>query len=341
MEPFQFSKEAQWLAMSCLQKSIRRGLPEVATAYADRMWDVSKSYLLYRLSIVALEDIGIANFPLVNSFLATEIKKDKIEQAGGKEYVLQVVADMANSPKDRSACDLTWLASGSLGGEPSSELSPLLEEVRSNWKVLGGKILKQDGVDIEKHDPESLAEHVKLVGASDEATLATLYGAKIQREPHCLAIGICERLMKDEEEINMGKWRTGDVINMPTQPDCYYHDEQAQTLWLNHGVDGHTREGQKALYAWLRMHPSYNFPIAKHLLFRVEGGEVSHRLFYPSAVNIMHWANAHHPELYGQDAVDGIKAFKQEFQSYEELRQRNIPWKMVRPAGFEPATPRL
>jgi len=57
-------------------------------------------YRICRLSIIAVEDIGIANIPLIHDFLKTEIRKDNINDMGGKNYVLSIVDLMAKSPKD-------------------------------------------------------------------------------------------------------------------------------------------------------------------------------------------------------------------------------------------------
>ena len=55
------------------------GYVDLALTYAEELYDLERSYLLYRLSI-----IGLGNVKAVNDFISTEIKKDSILERGGE-----------------------------------------------------------------------------------------------------------------------------------------------------------------------------------------------------------------------------------------------------------------
>ena len=92
----ELTKEDKWLLVSCLQKSVRKGFVDLAIDYASKLYDLERSYLVYRLSIIAVEDVGLGNLSLVNEFMDTEIKKANIEDKGGKQYVLDITAHLAD-----------------------------------------------------------------------------------------------------------------------------------------------------------------------------------------------------------------------------------------------------
>ena len=106
-----FDKDKKWLAISCLQKSIRSGLVDLSEKYARRLYEVDRGYLLYRLSIIALEDISIANLSPVRKLLNTQLKRKEIEALGGVEFVVEIVKSFSSGVKDRTASDISNLSS--------------------------------------------------------------------------------------------------------------------------------------------------------------------------------------------------------------------------------------
>jgi hypothetical protein len=60
-----------WLAMSLMQKAIRRGRPEFALRAAAKLLQDSPARLWRRLCITAYEDIGVADFETVAVVTAT------------------------------------------------------------------------------------------------------------------------------------------------------------------------------------------------------------------------------------------------------------------------------
>lgn len=302
------NKQDKWLLVSCLQKSIRKGYTNLALEYADELYELERAYLLYRLSIIAVEDIGYANLDVVHDFMTTEIKKANIEERGGKDYVMSIVEKLANSPKDRSACDLTYLSafykpptdieSSSLESIFVNREENIVSRLLAGWEVLGNKKQKNPFVQNEVDDIDRFIELNKQITQNEKVLDIIKAGYKFQREPHFIAMGLLDFLYNEESKAGtkVGKFNVGDVIESKLTPVmCGY-----QNRWLIDGLDWHTAEGKRAIYdfvaqrppvvEYLRQFNSNNDFVAQtigSLFFRENGHKVDKRLVYPSAVVIL------------------------------------------------------
>lgn len=301
----------KWILVSCLQKSVRKGYVDLALNYAEQLYDMERAYLLYRLSIIAVEDVGLGNIDVVHDFMSTEIKKAQIEERGGKDYVLNVVEDLASSNKDRSACDLTYLAGFYEGVNKNTEDKSLEQLFLSNdvsvvkrllagWQVLGTKRQKNPFVQKEEDDLERFIElNSKLT--SNQKILEIMRSAyKFHREPHFIALGLLDYLYNNELKAGgkVGNFNIGETMNKTYTPQmCGYNNK-----WLIDGFDWHTAEGKKAIFEFcktdnelIRYLRANTKPIDEEnfahgvgtLLFRENGHCVNARLIYPSAVEIL------------------------------------------------------
>lgn len=114
----------KWLLASQLQKAIRRGKVAVASATASALCRIDPAYVLRRLPVIAYEDIGVANAPLIalvkhttGRLLASPLGNTS-ELAGGLASLL------ASSPKSRTACDiLSFVAASDTSAFITRELS--------------------------------------------------------------------------------------------------------------------------------------------------------------------------------------------------------------------------
>lgn len=98
---------SRWQAASLLQKAIRLGdvartkiaVSSLLTSDPPRLWR--------RLAVIALEDVGLANLPLVGQVMIAARGKTFRRSLGGETRVaLGLAADLASSPKNRAADDL-------------------------------------------------------------------------------------------------------------------------------------------------------------------------------------------------------------------------------------------
>jgi hypothetical protein len=107
-EPLQVSL---WIAMSLLQKAIRRGQQHLALRAAATLLHVSAERLWRRCGCIAFEDVGVADFDTVVIVTAALAGKRFRASLGGEWAVAScIVSKMVHAPKCRAADDLLLAA---------------------------------------------------------------------------------------------------------------------------------------------------------------------------------------------------------------------------------------
>lgn len=329
------TQDHKWLLISCLQKSIRKGFANLAIEYAESLYELDKSYLLYKLSIIALEDIGLGNVEAIFDFMDTEIKKSKIEERGGKSYVLKVVENFANSVKDRSACDLCSLASLS---ETQNELdnesiflsqeAPVVNRLMAGWEILGAQKLKNPLVFNKEDNLEKFMELNKMI-VNDEKILQVMKnGYLIHREPHFIALGLLQSIFTKEKNVKVGKYITGQYV------EKFQYQHMVSENWLLDGIDWHTKEGKSSIHNFAKQKNELSSWFDKNyipndirpnliglLLFRTIGHQVNKRLVYPTAIVIMKLAQKMEFEKMTANQLDYAQTVKIFENCLPELNQ--------------------
>jgi hypothetical protein len=111
-----------WLAMSLMQKAIRRGREDLALRAATTLLKLSPDRLWRRICITAFEDVGIADFDTVAIVTAAMKGKRWRAELGGEWAVASyLVTRTARTIKCRSADDLAFIA----GWHPAFEKARL------------------------------------------------------------------------------------------------------------------------------------------------------------------------------------------------------------------------
>lgn len=325
------TKDDKWVLVSCLQKSVRKGFDDLAGIYAQKLCDLGeRSYLAYRLSIMGVEDLGIAALDEVTPFSNTRIKKAEVDKNGGVEYLVEVAKNFAREKKDRTACDLVTLSQGFIPEEVSLEehkeifLNPEYHEVTralSGWSVLGAKKHKTELIEPgEDRLEEFLKLNEKLLSKSPkkDKILSILEDSyMVHREPHFIVLGLLQSIFEKEKNMIMQNYKTGDFISRD------YVRILAQNYFLVDGVDTHTSQGKTAAYNFLKK-PSLTvewmdknsidyearFNVVKCLSFRAIGQQVNHRLFYPTAAKVMREIQVETLNRYAGKELDTKEALK-------------------------------
>lgn len=97
----------RWVARSCLQKAIRRAEPELAQRALANLFNHDRRATWRALTIIALEDVGVANVDLLAQIVAAQRNRKWREQMGGDWAVMaELVRQMAASEHCQAACDL-------------------------------------------------------------------------------------------------------------------------------------------------------------------------------------------------------------------------------------------
>ena len=107
-DPLQVSP---WIAMSLLQKAIRRGQEHLALRAAATLLHVSPERLWRRCACIVFEDVGLANFETV-ALVTTGMAGKRFRAPLGGEWATAsfLVSKMADAPKCRAADDLLLAA---------------------------------------------------------------------------------------------------------------------------------------------------------------------------------------------------------------------------------------
>jgi len=96
-----------WLAMSVLQKAIRRGREDLALRAAATLLRDAPEKLRRRIGCIAYEDIGVASLEAVGLATVALAGKRHRSALGGEWAVAScIVADLCRAPKCRGADDL-------------------------------------------------------------------------------------------------------------------------------------------------------------------------------------------------------------------------------------------
>ena len=282
-----------WLAMSILQKAIRRGREDLALNAATTLLRDAPDKLWRRIGCIAFEDVGVANLEAVGLTTAALAGKQARAALGGDWAVAScVVAELCRLPKCRAADDLVMVC----------ELHPAHAEARVELPLLTTR---------------ELIAIATGQGAVDKRALALWYALGTDRRPSALVIRPGEpRLVFDSlceagwphsivEVAREGFRRIGEILcplvavlsREPREPSQVQSDELPPETMIGSvpgwAMDVHTRLGRAAFARfletdapsarWVRsnIQPARRVPFFGNIVFRVESGLVANRLRWP------------------------------------------------------------
>lgn len=304
MDKNMFDKNDKWVLASHLQKAIRRGWADEAAWAAEHLVQVDRAYLAYRLSVIAVEDVGAGDLNAIGQFVSDEQKwgARRFNPSKSEEDTQQwkhVASTFANAIKDRTPCEWMacthWLDQFEQDVGPWADLSPIecvdkAYDQTKPWWWRGLMAWRAAGTD--KFPSSMLPE---TPGCWDEwkehapkETLTILQGfGERQREAHPVffPLAVFERLNDPEAKVML--YDCGAILKSGP--------------WLSAALDKHTSEGNKAISHFLRQVPR---PIQEQLksavgydgmseavgrlMFWMEGGKVNRAQHYRLASQISH-----------------------------------------------------
>jgi hypothetical protein len=301
--------ENKWILSSCLQKSIRKGFCQLALQYFHELWDYDSHYAIHILSLVGIEDIGIANIDLLNDFL-NEIIDIKINttQKINQEKMIFFVEKFCNSVKDRSIYDLNLLSVLSENQNIEdleknyidiflNHQETIVNRFLAGWKILESTKIKNPLIaqqEKEKNFESFLHLYEKILPNQNMIELMRkIY--TIYESPYGIGLGLLFYLYQEESknQEKVGKYQVGDFVQNE------YSIRLIQNKWLIDGIDWHTKEGKLAIAEFCKENinlKKLNFSedilqqLVGLLFFRCIGQQLDKRLVYPSAVVIMKMA---------------------------------------------------
>jgi hypothetical protein len=284
-----------WIAMSILQKGIRRGRTDLALQAAATLLTDAPDKLWRRLGGIAFEDIGVADLDTLGLVTAALGGKRMRASLGGEwRTAAMIVEAMAAAPKCRAADDLLM----------SVELHPALADARRNlpalandqlrrfilgfaplqerslglWYLLGSDRRPSKHLAVRRGEPAFVFDVLDELGAPLTAVALAREGFRKTREILCPFVGL---LTVDDDR------PSGPIEDDDLPPETMLGPVPGWAL------DRHTREGRAALGMFLRtgcrtarricllVPAGRRVDVLCSLVFAVEGGLLAKRLRWP------------------------------------------------------------
>lgn len=285
-----------WLATSALQKAIRRGDRRTARTAVSILVEKVPDRLWRRLVVIALEDVGIADLPLVAAILWVSGRAAWRRQQGGEERVAAALVDaLCRARKCRDACDILVVADlhpalaglrQTLTEFDDSELAsmvadpgqPLAGRVLAAWLLAGTEHFPAAQIAPRHGSIRALLDVFDHLGVGADVVDIAAKGATRTQEAHPISLP----LISAQAAIAGGF----EVL-----------EEECPSLgfvagWPSEAVDMHTRPGRRALSRFVsedsrgldrvlsRVEPGRREEIIGTAVFRIEGAAVDRRLTY-------------------------------------------------------------
>lgn len=299
----------RWINASCLQKAIRRNHAQHALMAAGHLLTIAPEYLVRRLAVIAVEDIGIANLPLVSGYLA-EVAVLMKNPAGALPWVERLCA----SAKSRLLCDLSFV------GTTHPDSKKLAFELGWLPPALLWKRLESE--------TDLLTKFVALLQLPHKEVMAWVEGMEG-------GIGLADTIRRAR------RWGAeGMEIGLPLvwreQPSHEVKTNLPQPEMLGgypaYTFDQHTRLGQRAYRAFLHhlpeidLSPRQKLRVVGEIVFALESGLLDREAVFPAheALKPKVW-EAFTPKGYGpEDMAVWVKLVQERLPLLAEHRRQVV-----------------
>jgi hypothetical protein len=284
---------SRWLAMSVLQKAIRRGEEDFALRAAATLLRDAPTAFWRRMYIIAFEDIGVAAPDLVSeaSFLT---KRKRVREIQGGEWASagSLIRRMAQSTKSRAADDLAMIAYAHPGyAEMRIRLSQLGDEDLVDGVVQKTCIIRRMISAWYLMGTDSYRPVMPPRVGNVPALLDALLSTGLDAEDMSLARAVIKRrgeVLPLAYLLLKAQGQTGYRIDTDPGPETRMIGEAPS--WA---FDFHVREGNQAIAAfletdcptaiWMRANIERRLRVKTlgRILFRIENAVVDKRLSWP------------------------------------------------------------
>lgn len=318
-----------WVAMSALQKAVRRGEHDLAQSAAATLLRGAPEKLWRRLGAIAFEDVGVANFDALFSVTCALGGKRLRRQWGGEwRTASALVRLLSEVPKCRAADDLLIAAERhpryrrarrEFSDKPIEELIRIATS-RAAWPVRGIAAWFAIGTDrrpspfMEKRpgNPAALFDALRELGYPHTVVEIAWEGFRKIGEVLCPFTAMLSR----------------EACTAPKE----LHSDELPPGFSIRGVPGfcydqYSREGRRALQgflatdapaaAWVRGHipRERRITFLGDVVFRLDGGLVRNRLSWPTGALLREMVDE---ECYGPSEIFAL--MRQDLRLLEEVR---------------------
>jgi hypothetical protein len=331
LEPLDISP---WLAMSLMQKAIRRGRVDLALGAAATLLRGSPERLWRRICVTAYEDIGVADFDTV-AVVTSALKGKRWRATLGGEWAVAsyLVGRMCRSVKCRATDDLAYVC----------DWHPAYERTR---------------LDLTFRPIPDLLERIAGPGPLPERALALWFAVGTDRyqspvlrerrgEPHSVLDALCEAGFPDcaVEVCREGLRKSGGLLAAllillmrETRPsDRHAEPDDLPGEKFIDGVpcwayDMHVREGNRAMASFMetrcetarwiqdRLPANRRNRFLGGMLFRVESGLVDRRLRWETGDRLRRMSDLEARGLDPQEMAEGYVLLRKDLPVLNDAR---------------------
>jgi len=289
-------KISHWLAMSLLQKAIRRGEGELAQQAAATLLLIAPDRLWRRCGAAAFEEVGVADLQTVSLVTAALAGKRYRATIGGEWKAASYIVDrMVKAPKCRAADDLLLTADShpryqraraELAAKTTSELihiatgdAALPVRGLATWYAVGTHPRQTKHLNARAGEPTGLFDGLCEAGLPHTVVEIAREGFRKIGEPLCSFVALlCPLAMTEASTLQDDEMPPATMVGEVPGWAC----------------DVYTREGRQALQAllqrdcktarWVKGHvpAGQRVNFLGTVVFRVEGGLVRQRARWPT-----------------------------------------------------------
>ena len=325
-----------WLAMSLMQKAIRRGDIPYALRSAATLLENSPDRLWRRLCVTAFEDIGVADTETVSLVMAGLSGKYWRGCNGGDWRIASyLVRRMAKSVKCRSADDLAYIAERHpdfeadrlrLTFEPIPKLldivistAPLPERALALWYAIGTHRCRSDILRTRKGDPHGVLDALCELGFPESLIEVSRSGLAKSGEILVPFVPLLWRELQTSA-------RTVEEISLP-RPKLVGGIPA-------YAYDMHTREGKLAIGLFLKRRsetdrwlkelspPAKRSALLGHMIFRIESACLDRRLRWEAGDKLWCMSDVELQGYRHEDMTEGLRLLQNDLPLLNEARRQ-------------------
>lgn len=320
-------------ALALLQKSVRRNETAFALSAASTLLDHSPDRLFRRLAAISVEDVGLANLPVVEFTVSSASWTFRKRLGGDWPVAAALVTALCSSAKDRSVDDAYVVAKNhmeladlraSLRKLTAPELVELLRDRRATftraiaaWRAAGAD-WNERGSPVGKPIPKQVFATLAETGTS-AATVALAARAFTQtREALAPVLAVLEPLRP-----------SGVLVTVDDDLPPTMLDRAGLPVWMHDKFSHAGIASIKALLGrrcefsrWVRDHvePRQRLRFSGEALFRVESGLTLRRVQYPAALSLRQLADENFHGLRLSDPREPLELLRNDLGLLHEVR---------------------
>jgi hypothetical protein len=323
-----------WVAMSLLQKAIRRGRKDLALRAAATLLHGSPERLWRRLGCIAFEDVGIGDIDTIAIVTAALAGKRYREELGGEWRVASFVASkLTDPPKCRASDDLLLAAENHPDLEDArlafafravdaliriaTGADPLPIRALAAWYAVGTDRRRSRGLSTRQGEPDAVFNALRKTQTPASVVQIAWEGFRKTSEVLCLFLTLlwplweCQTARIESDKLP-AEAMVGDVPGWAY--DVYSREGRAA---LANFIEGNTETAR-----WVRDHipPRQRVAFLGNIVFRVEGGLVRKRLRWKIGDKLRHLVDTECNGPHCRNATEILQLMKADLTVLNDVR---------------------